>query len=47
MNARSSLGHGLHGKHEHVFEEEEYDDERDVYVKRCKKCDHVSEYEKM
>ncbi|OQV21410.1 putative DNA repair protein complementing XP-A cells-like protein [Hypsibius exemplaris] len=48
MNARSSLGKQVRLNHTHEFEEqEEYDEERDVYSKKCKTCDHVNEYEKM
>ena len=48
MNARSSLGKQLQTNHTHDFEEEEeYDEERDIYSKKCKTCDHVNEYEKM
>jgi hypothetical protein len=47
MNARSSLGKQVRANHEHDFEGEEYDEDRDVYRKKCKTCDHVTEYEKM
>lgn len=47
MNARSSLGKQIHSIHQHDYADEEYDEERDVYSKRCKTCEHVNEYEKM
>ena len=36
-------------KHEHDYdiENEVYDEEEDVYTKKCKGCDHEVQYEKM
>ena len=47
MNARSSLGKQIHSIHQHDYTEEEYDEDGDMYSKKCKTCDHVNEYEKM
>jgi len=46
---RTSTWHKDLSKHEHEYasEDEEYDEENDVYKKKCKTCDHVLEYEKM
>ena len=33
--------------HEHVFGEESYDEESDMYSKTCKTCGHTQQYKKM
>jgi len=44
---RSSLFTKNLAGHEHDYEEEEYDSDKDEYSKKCKSCDHVLTYEKM
>ena len=44
---RSSLFTKQLGGHEHEFDEEEYDSDKDEYSKKCKTCSHVISYEKM
>ena len=46
---RTSTWHKDLSKHEHDYdvENEVYDEEEDVYTKKCKTCDHEITYEKM
>ena len=48
-NIRTSTWHKdlSHHKHEYDSEDETYDEEEDMYEKKCKTCDHVLKYEKM
>ena len=47
MAVRSSIYTKQVGGHEHVFNAEQYDSDRDVYFRTCKTCSHKQEYEKM
>ncbi|ESP05656.1 hypothetical protein LOTGIDRAFT_103099 [Lottia gigantea] len=44
---RSSLWRKGTTFHEHDFQEETYDEEEDIYSKKCKTCEHIETYEKM
>ncbi|XP_050403786.1 DNA repair protein complementing XP-A cells homolog [Patella vulgata] len=44
---RSSLWRKGTTVHEHEYGEESYDEEEDMYSKKCKTCEHLMTYEKM
>lgn len=44
---RSSLYKKIDTTHEHEFDEEVYNEEKDEYTKSCKTCSHKLTYEKM
>lgn len=47
LAVRGSLARKDRGSHEHDYGEESYDEEEDIYSKKCKTCGHIDTYEKM
>lgn len=47
VQTRSSLFMKTHKSHEHCFDSETYDSEKDEYVQHCKECGYVTSFEKL
>lgn len=47
LAVRGSLARKDRGPHEHDYGEESYDEEEDMYSKKCQTCGHIDTYEKM
>ncbi|CAG2257649.1 DNA repair protein complementing XP-A cells homolog [Mytilus edulis] len=47
LAVRGSLARKDRGPHQHEYGEETYDEEEDMYSKKCQTCGHIDTYEKM